>query len=114
MLYYRAVAVTRSAVDMNIEQAFQALEAQKRQFESRIPAHASGMRTRYLREMVDEEVEAARKHLQAVYESHLEVGPNFTALAEHVNHPKYAFWLEGIRRHLQECEAILAQQPDGA
>jgi hypothetical protein len=99
---------------MNIEQAFQALEAQKGQFQSKIPAHASVMRTRYLGEMVDEEVEAARKHLQAVYENELEVGPNFTALAEHMNHPRYAFWLEGIRRHLQECETILAQQPDGA
>jgi len=108
------VLASRSAADMNIEQAFQALEAQKRQFQSKIPAHASVMRTRYLGEMVDEEVEAARKHLQAVYESHLEVGPNFTALAEHMNHPRYAFWLEGIRRHLQECETILAQQPDGA
>ena len=101
-----------SAVDMNIEQAIQALETQKRQFQSKIPAGASAMRTRYLAEMVDEEVEAARKHLQAVYESHLEVGPDFTALAEHANHPKYAFWLAGIQRHLRECETILTQQPD--
>jgi len=71
------------------------------------------MRTRYLREMVKEQVEAARKHLQAIYESQLEVGPDFSALAAHRNHLKYSFWLEGIRRHLQECDAMLAEQPDG-
>lgn len=70
------------------------------------------MRRRNLREMVEEEVEAAQKHLEAVYRSQLEVGPDFTALTGHENHPKYAFWLEGIRRHLAECEAILAEQPE--
>ena len=99
---------------MTKEQAFQALEVQKRQFESRIPARASKMRTRFLREMVEDEIEAAGKHLQAVYEGRLEVGPDFSALPEYANNPKYAFWLEGIRRHLQGCESVLAQQPEGA
>jgi hypothetical protein len=98
---------------MNLEQALQALEVRKTQLQSRIPAHAPAIRTRYLKEVVEEEVEAARKHLEAVYRSQLEVGPNLTALDEHRNHPKYAFWLEGIRRHLGECESILAEQPDG-
>jgi hypothetical protein len=98
---------------MNLEQALQALEVRKTQLQSRIPAQVSTMRTRYLKGVVEEQVEAARKHLQAVYESHLEVGPNFTALPEYANYPKYAFWLEGIRRHLGECESILAEQPDG-
>ena len=97
---------------MNLEQALQALEVQQRQFQSRIPARASRLRTRYLRSVAEDEVEAARKHVQAVYESRLEVGPNFTALAEYLNHPKYAFWVEGIRRHLAECEAIFSGQPD--
>ena len=97
---------------MNIEQALQALAVQQRQFQSKIPVRASMMRRRNLREMAEEQVEAARKHLQALYESHLEVGPDFSAVAEYISHPKYAFWLEGIRRHLQECEAILAEQPD--
>ncbi len=97
---------------MNLEQALQALEVQQRQFQSRIPARASRLRTRYLRSVAEDEVEAARKHVQAVYESRLEVGPNFTALAEYQNHPKYAFWVEGIRRHLAECEAVFAGQPD--
>jgi hypothetical protein len=70
------------------------------------------MRKRFLNGLVEDEVEAARKHLQAVYESHLEIGPNFTALPEHANNPKYAFWLEGIGRHLGECETSLAEQPD--
>jgi hypothetical protein len=98
---------------MNFEQALQALEDRKQQLQSRIPARASAMRRRHLNKLVEDEVEAARKHLQAVYRSQLEVGPNLVALNEHLNDPKYAFWLEGIRRHLGECEAILAEQPEG-
>jgi hypothetical protein len=99
--------------DMNLEQAMQALEVRKTQLQSRIPAQISILRTRYLKGVIEEEVEAARKHLQAVYLSRLEVGPNLTALDRHLNQPKYTFWMEGIRRHLGECEAILAEQPDG-
>ena len=98
---------------MNLEQALQALEVRKTQLQSRIPAQVSTMRTRYLKGMVEEEVEAVRKHLQAVYLSQLEVGPNLTALDEHITIPNHAFQLQGIRRHLGECEAILAEQPDG-
>ena len=97
---------------MNLEQALQALEDRKTKFQSKIPAQASPMRKRYLMEMVEDEVDAAQKHLQALYQSRLEVGPDFAALDAHRNHPKYAFWLEGIHRHLGECEAILAEQPD--
>ena len=97
---------------MNLEQALQALEDRKTKFQSRIPAQASPMRKRYLMEMVEDEVDAAQKHLQALYKSRLEVGPDLAALDAHRNHPKYAFWLEGIQRHLGECEAILAEQPD--
>ena len=99
---------------MNKEQAFRALEIRKTRFLSRIPAHASKMRRRFLEGMVEDVVDAAGKHLQAVYESRLEVGPDFTGLAEHMNNSKYTFWLEGIRRHLQEGETILAEQPDEA
>ena len=97
---------------MNIEEALQALETQKTQFQSRIPAHAPRMRKRYLGEMVEEQIEAVRKHLQAIYQSHLEIGPNLIPMAEHTEHPNYAFWIAGIRRHLQECDAILAEQPN--
>ena len=72
------------------------------------------MRKRYLGEVVEEGVEAARKHLQALDESHLEVGPNLSGLEPHANHSKYGFWLEGIHRHLQECERVLAEQPESA
>ncbi len=99
---------------MNKEQAFRELAVRKNQFQSRIPAHASKMRMRFLKGMVEDEVDAAGKHLQAVYESGLEVGPNYAGLPEHMANPKYTFWLEGIHRHLQGCEAILAQQPDEA
>ena len=99
---------------MNTEQALQALELQERRFQSMIPVHASRMRTRYLKQMTEQQVEAARLHLQAIYQGKLEVGPNFTALPEYTNHPKYAFWIEGIRRHLEQCEAILAEQPDAS
>jgi len=54
----------------------------KTQLQSRIPAQVSTMRTRFPKGVVEEQVEAAQKHLQAVYESHFEVGPNFTALPE--------------------------------
>ena len=76
--------------DMNLKQASQTLEDQKAKFLSRIPAQASTMRKRYLKEMVEEEVEAARIHLQAVYQSRLEVGPDLAALGGHQNHPKYS------------------------
>lgn len=97
---------------MNLEQALQALAEREKEFLLRIPAQASAMRKRYLQEMVADEVEAARTHLRALYQSRLEVGADFAALDVHKNHPKYAFWLEGIHRHLAECEAILAEQPD--
>jgi len=99
---------------MNKEAAFRALAEQEKQFRSKIPANASMLRGRYLGYVVDEQVEAARKHLQALYDSHLEVGRDFGAVAECAAHPKYAFWLEGVRRHLQRCDDILAEQPPGA
>ena len=97
---------------MDLKQAMQTLEERRKQLLSRIPAQAFTMRQRQLKEVVAEEVEAAQKHLEAVYRSGLEVGPNLAALEAHANHPKYAFWLEGIHRHLDECEAILAEQPE--
>ena len=99
---------------MNKEAAFQMLEEQKKKFASRIPTNASRLRTRYLGYVVQEEIEAAGKHLEAIYESHLEVGPDLAPLDEFKANPKYAFWIEGIRRHLQMCDSILAEQPGGA
>ena len=98
---------------MNQEAAFRALEEQKLKLHAKIPSGAPLMRTRYLKSMVEDEVGAAAKHLQALYECGLAVGPDFAALREHETHPKYAFWLEGIHRHLRSCEAVLAEQPAG-
>ena len=79
-----------------------------------IPGNASRMRAGYLKNVVEEQVGAAQKHLQAIYAAGLEVGPDFTALKQYEAHPKYAFWLDGIRRHLKLCEAALVEQPAGA
>jgi hypothetical protein len=98
---------------MNKEEAFRALEEQKKRFLARIPGHAPLLRTRYLVHVVEEEAGAAQKHLQVLYESGLAVGADFAGLGQYGAHPKYGFWLEGIRRHLARCEAILAEQPDG-
>jgi hypothetical protein len=99
---------------MNREAALQALEEEKRRLAAKIPTTASLLRTRHLRYVVEEEVESARKHLQAVYEAGFELGLGLAALEESKANPKYAFWLEGIRRHLETCENFLAEQPSAA
>ena len=96
---------------MNKDDAFQALEEQKRKLHAQIPPDAPALRRRYLVNTVEDEVSAALSHLRALYESKLEVGTDFAALGQHASHPKYAFWLEGIHRHLQRCEARLAETP---
>ena len=96
---------------MNQAEALQSLEEKKQLFLARIPANASKLRARYLQNQVEAEFEAAGKHLQAVYDSGLAVGPGFGPLPACEANPKYAFWLEGIRRHLQSAEAVLAEQP---
>jgi hypothetical protein len=99
---------------MNKEAALQALEEEKKRLQTKIPTTASRMRTRHLHYVVEEEVEAARKHLQALYEGGFELGPGLSAVAEFEANPKYAFWRQGIRRHLQMCEDFLADQPSAA
>ena len=99
---------------MNREAALQTLEEEKKRLQAKIPTTASHLRTRNLNYLVEEAVEAARKHLQAVYEAGFELGPGLSAVEESKANPKYAFWLEGIRRHLQSCESFLAEQPSAA
>ena len=96
---------------MNQAEAFRLLEEKKRLFLARIPASASRLRARYLKNQLEDAVEAAGKHLQAVYEAGLEVGPDLGPLQAFAANPKYAFWLEGIHRHLRTGEAVLAEQP---
>jgi hypothetical protein len=101
-------------MSMNREAALQALEEEKKRLAAKIPTTASRLRTRHLQHGVEEAVEAAGKHLQAVYEAGFELGPGLSAVEESKANPKYAFWLEGIRRHLQMCESFLAEQPSAA
>jgi hypothetical protein len=99
---------------MNKEAAYQALEEEKKRLEASIPTTASRLRSRHLKYVVEEAVEAARKHIQAVYDAGFELGPGLAEVEESRANPKYAFWLEGIRRHLQTCESFLAKQPSAA
>jgi hypothetical protein len=96
---------------MNKAEAFQALEQKKQQFLSRIPPSAPTMRSRYLKNQLADTVSAAAKHLEAIYASGFEVGADFAPLEKFAPDSKYAFWLEGIRRHLQNGEVLLAEQP---
>ncbi len=99
---------------MNKAAALEALAEEKKRLEARIPKTDSQMRARHLHYVVEEEVEAAGKHLQAIYEAGFELGPGLSAVEESKDNPKYAFWLEGIRRHLQMCEKFLSEQPSAA
>ncbi len=99
---------------MNRDAALQALEEEKKRLAAKIPPTASHLRARHLKYVVEEEVESARKHLQAVYEAGFELGLGLSAMEESKTNPKYAFWLEGIHRHLQTCESFLAEQPSAA
>lgn len=62
---------------------------------------------KYLLYVVEEQLDAARLHLEALYDHGLVVGPGLTALPEAEAHPQYAFWIAGIRRHIEQCEASL-------
>lgn len=99
---------------MTKEAALQALEEEKKRLKARIPTTASRLRSRHLNYVVEEAVEAAGKHLQALYEAGFVLEPGLSAVEESKTNPKYAFWLEGIRRHLQTCETFLAEQPSAA
>ena len=78
---------------------------------AKIPDDLPAKGKRHLGYIIEEHVQSAQMHLSALYDSGLEAGPEFTALAEHAGHPKYHFWLEGLRRHLQICEESLAERP---
>jgi hypothetical protein len=80
---------------------------------ARIQPGLPGKGRKYLRYVVDEQINAARLHLTALYDHGLAVGPRFTAVESGSPHPKYAFWLEGIRRHIQQCESSLGSASGG-
>ena len=96
---------------MNRDDAFRALGVFEAQLRARIPTDAPAKGRRYLGYVIDEQMAAARIHLTALYNSGLEIGPDFTELPACAAHPKYAFWCAGIRRHIQICEASLGNPP---
>ncbi len=89
------------------EAALAELERKRRHLLARIPPGLPAKGRKYPGYVVDEQIQAAGLHLRAIYDNGLAVGPGFSALEPAVAHPKYSFWLEGIRRHLEQCEATL-------
>lgn len=89
------------------EEALAALETMRQSLHARVPPDLPGKGRKYLHYVVDEQINAARLHLTALYDHDLAVGPGLTALPGAAAHPKYSFWLEGIRRHIAQCEASL-------
>lgn len=89
------------------EEALAALETIRKSLHARVPSDLPAKGRKYLHYVVDEQINAARLHLAALYQHGLAVGPGLTALPSAGPHPKYAFWLEGIHRHIQHCEASL-------
>lgn len=96
---------------MNKDDAFRALGVLEAQLRARIPTDAPMKGRRYLGYVIDEQMASARMHLTAIYESGLEIGPDFAGVPTFSAHSKYAFWCSGIRRHIQICEASLGNQP---
>lgn len=92
---------------MSRDEALRALAERKRELLSRIPTDAPGSARRYHCYAIEQEVDAAELHLRALYDAGLEVGADLRPLPQHASHPKYAFWLEGIQRHLQRCAEAL-------
>lgn len=99
---------------MNREEAFRALAERKQELLSQIPTDAPSSAKRYHHYAIEQEVGAAQLHLRALYEAGQEVGAGLGALPQYAKDPKYAFWLEGIRRHLQRCAEALGVQGAGA
>jgi hypothetical protein len=95
---------------MNREEALRVLAERKQELLSRIPADAPATAKRYHHYAIEQEVDAAELHLRALYEAGLEVGADLGALPQYAKDPKYAFWVEGIRRHLQRCAEALGAQ----
>jgi hypothetical protein len=91
------------------EDALQALEQRRTQLLARIPPTLPAKGRKYLGYVVEEQIAAARLHLAAIYEVGLAVGEDFSAVKASSAPAKYAFWLAGIQRHLQHCDASLGR-----
>jgi hypothetical protein len=97
---------------MNRDEALQALAQVEQQMQAKIPTEAPSWGRRHLKHVIDEHVGAARLHLTLIYDQGCAVGPGFTPLPAHAAHPKYAFWTEGVQRHLEICAANIEGRPD--
>lgn len=89
------------------DQALTELDALRERLHARVRPDLPGKGRKYLHYVVDEQINAARLHLNALYDHGLALAPGLTALPGSAAHPKYAFWVEGIRRHIEHCEASL-------
>ncbi|MBM3879056.1 MAG: hypothetical protein FJ387_04975 [Verrucomicrobia bacterium] len=96
---------------MNRDTAFQALTQTQQELQALIPADTPAMGKRHLGYVLEEHLGIAQRYLRAIYEAGCEIAPGFQPCPEHRGHPKYAFWLEGIQRHLAICRASLSPSP---
>jgi hypothetical protein len=96
---------------MNRDEAFHALAQVEQQMYARIPADAPSWGRRHLRHVIQEHVDAARLHLTLIYDNGCALGPGFTPLGAQATYPKYAFWAEGVQRHLEICAASFEDKP---
>lgn len=97
---------------MNREEALRALAKVEQQLCARIPSDAPSWGRRHLRHVIEEHVGAARFHVALIYDAGCALGDDLTPLSVHDGHPKYAFWAEGVRRHLEICAASLENKPE--
>lgn len=97
---------------MNRDEALQSLAQIEQQLHARIPADAPSWGKRHLKHVIEDHVGAARLHITLIYDGGCSLDAGFTPVSEHAGHPKYAFWAEGVRRHLEMCAASLEDKPD--
>ena len=79
---------------------------------AKIPADAPSWGRRHLKHVIEEHVGAARLHITLIYDEGCALGEGLGPLTAHAAHPKYAFWAEGVRRHLEICAASLENKPE--
>ena len=96
---------------MNRDEAFQALAQVEQQMHAKIPAEAPSWGKRHLKHVIEEHVGAARLHLTLIYDHGCTLGAGFTPLPAHAAYPKYAFWAEGVQRHLEICATSIDGGP---
>ena len=97
---------------MDRDQALRTLAETEQRLRQLIPDEAPSWGRRHLGYVIEEHVGSARLHLGLIYDHGCAVGPGLTPLPEFASHPKYAFWAEGVHRHLEICESTIEGRPD--